>query len=489
MKLRDYLRILNRRKWFALLTLLAVVGTVGIASVFAHPTYTSTVTLRLAMAATGDISYSDVSYLPVLMNTYATIATSSSIRDELARQLNVSELPKLSAEVVQGTELLQISAEASTAALAHETANTLADLLVLHSGKLYAGANEFGSEKLGQDVAELEGKLRDERAMYIIATDPDELIALEQAIAQDESALEKLLDQYERARVQERTLANTLSVADPASLPEEPSSPRRARDLGLAVVVGLFGGVGVALLLENLDNTVRASSQIKQITRLPILGEIQSYRKHQESGVFGADSPAGRAFAWLAACLLNVNCELSNRTLLVTSASPGEGKSTVVANLAGALGRLGLEVIVVDCNLHQPVLHDWFSVRNTVGLTSVLQDGCDLDQAIRKTGQPGVSVLTSGPRPNGPGDWLGRKTTREMVNQLTARFDCVLLDCSALSDGPEGAMIAPASNGVLLVIESGKTRRRDIVTALGQLDAMGATPIGVVVNRAEARGD
>ena len=485
MKLRDYIQVINRRKWIIVAATLATIAMAAIASLLIAPSYTSSVTLRLAVAASGNVDYAEVSHLTVLMNTYAKIVASDAFKQDLAQQLQIDKVPKITAEAVPGTELLEITVEAPSATLAYETAKTLADLLVMQSGELYAGANKLGAKTLEQEIDRVEKELQEARDKYIAATEAEELISLEQSIARKETMHESLLEQYGQALTRERMLSNTLSVVDPADIPESPSSPQMARDLALALVIGLVSGFGLAFVFENLDTTVRTTRQVEQISQLPVLGKIRYFGKGRNQGIFDRDSSPGRAFAWLGASLLNITRGVAPHTMLVTSESSREGKSTVVANVACALGRLGQKVIVMDCNFRRPILHEWFAVPNKVGLTSVLKGEIELDKAIHNGSVPGVSVLPSGPQPQDPISWLGQKHISEIVGLLSTHYDYVLLDCSSLSVGPEVIVLASVTDGVLLVVESGKAQENDILTALRRLDSIGVRPIGVILNRAE----
>lgn len=488
LKLRDYIWVVNRRKWIIVAATLTTIAVAAIASLLIPPSYTSRVTLRLAVAATGNVDYAEVSHLTVLMNTYAKLVVSDPFKQELIQQLELNKLPKITAEAVPGTELLEITVKAPSSTLAAETAQALADLLILQSGELYAGTNKLGAQTLQQEIDRVEKELRETREEYINATEAQELLSLEQSIARKEATHEMLLEQYEQVRTRELMLSNTLSIVDPPDIPEAPSSPRKGRDLALATVIGLVGGFGLAFVFENLDTTLRTAQQIEQVSHLPVLGQIRYFGKGRGQRLFDSDSSPGRVFAWLGASLLKITRDTPPHTILVTSEGPKEGKSTVVVNMACALGRLGQKVIVVDCNFRQPVLHERFAVPNKTGLTSVLKGETELDKAICSGNVPGVSVLPSGPKPQDPVSWLGHQHISGIVERLSTHFDYVLLDSSSLSAGSEIVALASVTDGVLLVIESGKAREKDILTTLRQLDSIGARPIGIIVNRAEADG-
>jgi len=182
-----------------------------------------------------------------------------------------------------------------------------------------------------------------------------------------------LVEQYEQVRVREAMRANMLSVVEPAVDPQPPSKTRQALKIVMGSMVGLAGGVGLAFLLENLDTTLYTTEQIAEAAALSALGKIPTARRKPPSAFFNGNSPQGEAFRRLRANVLALDQDVTLRTLLVTSAEPREGKSTVVANLAFAIARSGRKVIVVDADLRLPTLHKIFGLSNETGLSSVLK--------------------------------------------------------------------------------------------------------------------
>lgn len=283
---------------------------------------------------------------------------------------------------------------------------------------------------------------------------------------------------------------STVAIVEPAIVPLEPVTPRKAVNVALGSLVGLVGGVGLAFLFENLDTRLYRTKQIEDITDLPTLGKIPTAGRGQRRVVsFNTNSPQDEAFRRLRTNILTLDDDLPLRTLVVTSAEPREGKSTIVCSLASALAQSGRKVVAVDADLRLPTLHRVFGLSNQVGLSDVLKQEVPLEKALQATDIPAVQVLTSGPLPPNPAELLGAPRTAELIEQLAQRFDMVLLDTPALLAVTDAAVLAPAVDGVILVVRRAQTRQEAVRAARRQLANVKAKVVGIVINRAEHDGD
>ena len=426
MELGAYLAILWRRKWVIAVTVAVTVTVVIIGTLMATPKYVASTTLRVLTAAGGSADWVnyDIMYTDRLMNTYIKIATSRPVLEELMQRLGLHKPPKIEVEILANTELIQITVEDANPIVAREAANTLAEILVVQSEELYTG---------------------------------------------------------KRAR-------DFVSVVEPAVAPTAPSKARKGRNIALGVVVGLAGGVGLAYLFENLDTTLYTMEQIEEATELSVLGKIPSARKRRQIALFNGNSPQGEAFRRLRTYIFTLDHDAPLQTLLVTSAEPREGKSTIVANLAFTVAQSGRKVIVVDADLRRPTLHKIFDLSNKIGLSSILTQEATLDEAVQDSKIPGVQALTSGPLPPNPAELLGSPQMTALIEQLVQQFDLVVLDTPSLLAVSDVAVLAPAFDGVVLVVGRAQAQRKAVRAARQQLADLKARSIGVVVNRAEQDG-
>jgi len=297
-----------------------------------------------------------------------------------------------------------------------------------------------------------------------------------------------LLEQYEQARLREAMQANMLSIVEPAVAPRTPSKPRKELNIALGFVAGLVGGICLSFLFENLDTTLYATEQIREVTELPVIGKIPTAGRRQQVALFNGHSPQREAFRRLRTNIFTLDHDAPPRALLVTSAEPREGKSTIAANLALAIAQSGRNVIVVDGDLRKPTLHRAFDLSNEIGLSSVLKQEATLDQAVQDSRIPGVQVLTSGPLPPNPAELIDSPGMTGLIEQLARRCDMILLDAPSILAVTDAAVLASATDGVVLVVGRTQARREAVQAACRHLADVKARLIGVVVNRAEKGG-
>ncbi len=513
MELRTYLQIINRRKWI-------IIGTTLIASIIAtalmyvaDPIYVATSTIRVATSG-GNVDGSgriDINYTERLMNTYSQIVRSGTVRRQLRQDLSLTELPTVSVNKVVNTELMKIQVEAIDPLVARDVANTAADILIARSLELYNGGGQTSKEILEAQLAEAESELEQSRQEYetLLSSSDDDavdrLASVNQSIAVKERTYTTLLEQYESARVEEALRQNAVSVMEPALAPSSPAKPRKELNILLGFLVGLFGGIGLALIRENLDRTLHSREQIESITNLPTVGNIPAAGGQLELLHYGnGHGPQLEAFRRLRINVLAATRDVASKTMLVTSAETGEGKSTVTANLAVTIAQSGRRVVVVDCNLHTPQIHTIFSVPNTKGLSDILTKQVEFTDVALTTQYPRLSVIPSGSQIPNPielagsvaiteNDFFGQLTqgtellgSREMehlIEQLREKADVILLDTPALRSVTDAAMLVPLVDNVILVVARSLSRRDSLRATYEQLKTVHAKVISLVVNQ------
>jgi succinoglycan biosynthesis transport protein ExoP len=490
MDIRDYIAILWRRKWVIAVTVAVTVIVTVAGTLTAPPVYEASTTLRILTAAGGSVEWVqyDTWYADRLMNTYAQIATSGPVMEELIIRLGLDRPPTVEAEILANTELLRITVEDLDPTLARDTANALADILMLQHDELHTEGGSTAREILGEQLAQIADELDQARREYesLEARSPQDsegVAAASRSVELKEETYSTLLTQYEQVRVREAIRANTLSIVEPAVAPRTPSKPRRELIAAMGFIVGLVGGTGLAFLFENLDTTLYTVQQVEDVTGLSTLGRIPTARRLQEIALFSTSSPQGEAIRRLRTTVFALDRDVPLRTLLVTSTEPKEGKSTVVANLAYAIAQSGRSVIVVDGDLRRPALHKVFGLSNDIGLSSILKQEATLDEVIQDGKFPGVRLLASGPLALDSAELLGSPQMTALVEQLLQRFDEVLLDTPALLAAPDAAVLVPTVDGVLLVVGLTKARQEAVKAACQYLADIKARSVGVVVNR------
>ncbi len=489
MELRDYLNIILRRKWIILLTVIITMIAVVIGTRLQKPVYQASTTLRVAVSAGGPQNSAVYTYNEQLMNTYAEIATSRPVMEELMTRLQINKLPLIKAEVLPNTELIIITAEDTDPKLAMTVSNTLADILIVQSDQLYMGGARTSQEILEEQLAQAQldvEKTRQDYKKLIVQTPaaPNEVEIAGQLFLLKQNNYAALLSQYNQAIFREEIQASMITMVEPAIVPENPSSPRALLNYGLGLIVGLFGGLGLAFIFENLDTKLYTTRDIEAATKLGAFANIPNANRKQLNISNNGSSPIAKAFQNFAS-----NIYLDNgqklKVLLVTSAEPGQGTSTVVNNLAYSLSLYGKNVIAVDCNVYSPTLHTLFGLPNEYGLTYVLEKKLDLNKAIQKSSYEGLSILSSGALPAHPSRMLGIPQMDELINNLSQQFDYIVLDTPAYPSMAGMPVLVQNADGLLLVVRRAHAQREAVQSVDRFLSGIQDKFVGLVVNQAE----
>ena len=305
-----------------------------------------------------------------------------------------------------------------------------------------------------------------------------------------------------------RERESTTRVVEKARPPRRPFRPSYGRNGLLALLLGGGFGVGLALLLEFLDRSIRTVEQVEESLHLPALGVIPALgaaggkghgyfygklpRKKLPSIQEDPDSiellphrkprslVAERYRSFRTALLLSRAGGL--RTIVMTSSFPKEGKTATAANLAVVLGQLGKRVLIVDADLHRPRLHEVFRVSNRVGLVSVLAESLSPERAIAKTDLPGVFVLPSGPSSPNPSGLLSSDAMTSFLEQAAMNFDYVVLDAPPVEPVADALLLGHQTDGVVLCVHGGKTPREHVQRVRDKLLRSNVRILGVLIN-------
>lgn len=494
MELKTYLGIVLRRKWIIIIFTIVATIAAAILSLIATPQYIATTTVRVAtVGGQGDLidaSRVDINYSQLIMQTYATILTTGGARSEIRQELDLNTFPQITTSLIPNTELMRIRAEATDPVVARDIANLAAQKLIDQSQALYAGGGESSLELLNNEVVKIQQELALAREDYdaLLQDDPENtagLTALAASIDLKEQTQLTLLQQYETLSIEQALIRNQITIIDSASIPGRPAKPRHGINVVLGIVVGLVAGVGVALLVENLDNTLNTVHQIETITDSPTVGLIPSSEEQLKILTLNNDFQSElEAFRRLRTNIMATDIRM-NQAILVTSAEQGDGKSTILSNLAVVMGQSGRRVLVIDCDLRRPFQHNLFDVSNKHGLTDVLLGDMTAEEAIQGTSYPRLEVITSGELPPNPTELLGSPQMAEFLDAMKAEYDMVLIDTPALYSVIDAAVLVPLVESVVLVVAKSQSHRDALVAVREQLSSVRAKAINVVINRME----
>ncbi|GIE97300.1 polysaccharide biosynthesis tyrosine autokinase [Paractinoplanes rishiriensis] len=281
-----------------------------------------------------------------------------------------------------------------------------------------------------------------------------------------------------------------IDVLVPPRLEDGPVVPRSAHNLALSVAVGLLLGAALAVLREIADQSVRDAEVLAGLTGAPVLALIPRDRAApRKGGPFVSDSRSPRAEALRQ---LRTNVQYADRdrpvkTLAVTSAMPGEGRSATACGLAILFAEAGQRVLIVDAELRRPRLAAFLGREGSAGLTTVLLGAASLDQVLQPWGT-GLWLLSSGHRPPNPSELLGSQRMADLLDELRGRFDMIIVDSPPLLPVADGAVVAARADGALLLVRARKTTAAQVAAAVRALTAVDARLLGTVFTMVPAKG-
>lgn len=278
------------------------------------------------------------------------------------------------------------------------------------------------------------------------------------------------------------------TVVTKALVPISPVWPNLPLLLVLGFVVGSVLAVCLALLLENLNTSVKAASDLDRLPGLPVLASVVRDRGWRSSTPIVRDDPQGargEAYRQLRTNLQFAAVDVRPKVILVTSALAAEGKSSVAGNLALALSQVGARVCLLDGDMRRPSVAKYFGLVGDAGLSTVLIGRATIDEVLQPAGD--VWVITSGTLPPNPAELLSSARFREILRELSERFDTVVIDSPPALPAADAAVLAAAADAVLLVVRSGKTTFNQLAQTVDSLDKVGARILGAVLNRVQPK--
>lgn len=282
-----------------------------------------------------------------------------------------------------------------------------------------------------------------------------------------------------------------LQVTSGPTLNPIPVAPKKKLDLALGIVGGLVIGASAAILRELLDTSVRSASGLRMLTGEAVLGSIGRDPKAKKAPLVvdtHAKSVRAEAFRQLRTNLQFIDVARPAHVLVVTSAVAGEGKSTTATNLAVIFAETGRRVLLIEADLRRPRLADYLGIERAVGLTNVLAGQVGVDEVLQIWGRGGLAVLPSGSIPPNPSELLGSEAMTELLQELRARFDIIVLDTPPLLPVTDAAVASVQADGAVVVVRYGKTKRTQVVTAINTLKSVDARILGCVLTMAPMKG-
>jgi receptor protein-tyrosine kinase len=282
-----------------------------------------------------------------------------------------------------------------------------------------------------------------------------------------------------------------VTVTDQPETPSSPSSPSTARDVVLGLLVGLLVGAGVAILRARLDRSVKAPEEIVGLTGVPVMGTVLRDEELEKGHTVdrSRNSRTAEDYRQLRTNLQFINVDEPPKVIMVSSAVPAEGKTTVVVNLGLAIADAGHRVTIVEADLRKPKVTQYLGMVGGAGLTNILAGTADVDEVIQFYGAGELRVIASGPTPPNPGELLASSHMAELLGKLRGSNDYVLVDAPPLLPVADSSGLAVHTDGVLLSVRYGSTSKDHLQQAATTLHRVGAKALGVILNIVPPRAD
>lgn len=503
MELKDY--ILPLRKWWWLILASVLVATVSsfIVTRQQAPVYRTHATLMVGRSITDpNPSGNEVWLTQQLASTYIDMAQRAPVRTAAMEALGLDWLPAYTLRIVPNTQLIELSVVDSNPVRAQAAANELVRQVILQSPSGLNPEEERRQGFIDQQLADIERGISETKAE--IERRQGELANLFSArqIADTQTQIQGLQSKLNSLQANYAALLansskgaiNTLTVIEPAALPDTPIGPNSLYTILLAAAIGFILAAGAAYLLEYLDDTLKNPDDVFKELQLTTLGAVPDIGEVQAAPAAlvtlkDGQSPGKEAYRVLRTNLQFAAVDKPLKQLMITSPGPSEGKSMTTANLGIALAQAGEQVIIIDADLHRPRQHRLFKLANNVGLTTALLDPHSQPEALlQETTQPGLRVLVSGPLPPNPAELLGSGRMHQLLEKLQSQADVLVLDSPPTTILADAAILSTQIDGVLLVLKSGVTRREIARRAVGALTHVNARIVGVLLNHMPTRG-
>jgi tyrosine-protein kinase Etk/Wzc len=303
-----------------------------------------------------------------------------------------------------------------------------------------------------------------------------------------------LLTKKEESRIVMASTISAIRTIDNAVTPRSPIAPNIKLNLLMGAVAGLLLSIGVAFFLEFIDDSLKSIEEVERFVRKPIYGiipRIPDSRKDDDAvGLassslvthYSPKSPISEAFRTLRTNIQFADPDRKLTTLLVTSAGPSEGKSTIVSNLALTFANAGRKTLLVDCDLRKPNVQNIFEMERDPGLTTVLLGEKSWRDVTTATKIPNLSVIPSGPIPPNPTELLGSQHMKDLIAEMRQEFELILFDSPPVVAVTDAAILSSVVEGTLLVVELGRSRASGVNRALDLLEKVNARLLGIVTN-------
>ena len=425
--------------------------------------------------------------------TAATLMTAPPLLQSVINAQHLDEpLSTLAGNVAAtpqtNSELVDVSVTDPSPARAARIGNAIMSAFVAQITQQNTDRINQAGAALQAEINQVQAALNQSEQQLATAT-VAQATTLRQEIGDQTSLLSQLTLNYGTFRATQQQNLETVSVATPASAPTTPSSPRTSVNTGLGALAGLLVGVAMAAILEFLDQGLKSAEDVRQRLGVPCIGLVPRHatpgsgRERQERETL----VASEAYRRLRTSLLFAAPDSTLRSVVITSARSGEGKTQTAANLAVALASADQRIVLVDADMRRPDMHRIFSRPLQGGMSELIMSvrpGEKLSlRSARATSQPNLTLITAGTIPPNPSELLASRRAALLLHGLEGAFDLVVVDTPPIDAVPDALNLAAEASATVVVVDAGRTNATQAAATIEALRSVGANVIGVVLNR------
>ncbi len=487
MEIERYWAVILKWLWLIIIGTIVAGGVAYFLSQRMEPVYQATATLMVRQEQNPASIVSP--YSQPLTFTYVQLIRKRSVMQGVISELDLAYTPgelvkKIKVSTIANTNLLELSAEDTSPLLARQIANTTAEVFSQQYQQQILTETTSALSVIGSEITALEGN----------SENPD-------LSSEETNRLSELYTLRTLWRIQLTQAQATGGIIpwELASLPTFPIRPKIVQNVILACLLGLVVTGGSAFLIEYFSRSIKTVEDVSKLTGLPTLGAIMSIKaksfkikKGERSRLVTEARPRSsmaESFRVVRTNLQFVTLDKPNQTLLVSSSVPEEGKTVFTANLAVSMAEIGKRVVVVDADLRHGNMHKLFELPNNRGFSNLFaEDMPDVASLVCSTKVEGVKVLPCGSHAPNPSELLSSPRLDSIISELRKEADIVLFDSSPILVAADTTILAPKLDGVILLVEAGKTRPEVFAEAKDVLSKGNANILGVVLNKVKISG-
>jgi len=523
--LSEYLHVIKNRRQAIAIFFLVTVFVVTAGSFLMRPVYRATVTLLVDLESPNVLAASDALMSLGTTNYYTykeyllsqkEIVKSRGIARQVFDEFNLGEtkeysnakdpikrfLNDVNVETIRDTRLMRLSVDNRNPKLAAQIANRVASVYVDRNLAYIAKSEIINLHK--NEYLKLQAKLSEYSKVY--KDKHPKMIRLKEEITQLATLVKEEQEKASGARFSFKIgemdvsnaflsglKANNITIQDAADVPIYPIKPKKRLNILMSLFVGLFGGIGLAFLLEYLEGTVKGVDDVDRLVKWPFLGNVpkidstSSDTTEIRRDIFVHSNPLDPASEAYRAIRTSVSFSSTEehplKSIIITSPGPQEGKTTSLCNIGIAMAQNQRKVLLVDADMRKPRLHEIFKNKNTIGLSTYLSGQAGFDELVQKTDIDNLFLVTGGPFPPNPSELLSSHKMKEFIDAAKNKFDFILVDTPPIAVVTDAAILSQVLDGTIIVLQSGKTSIRALPWVNQTLKDARGRIVGVLINQ------